>query len=400
MQNRLIQRYLGNKALITDSIVTAIEEIAQPGDLIFDAFSGTLAVAASLRDAGFQVAVNDINHFTWSYAKAYFSVPELPWPEISITEGLKDKQFAWKCVVDELTAPYSRNFPPRARRNDVFDHYCEFGTKSHFVSSRGRQGRRRFFSGENAVLIDRTLSRIRFWYQQSIISEHTRCILTSLLLSAVEKISNTQGTYHDFPREYFDPRARNLIQLNVPDDSMCREPHSKYIGKAKDTLEFVTKLPEHRVIYIDPPYNFRQYTSYYFMLNLMSQYPEIEDLDEYFSHIKFVRGQNMTSDFKSSFSSKKTFISSLRRLISMAKTQFVVLSYFDGRNHWGNFRSTTPEETGRRAIEELFRGSLFVPGSLKSIPVPRMNYQSYGGYSAKEINEFVFVGEKRMLATN
>lgn len=400
MQSRLIQRYLGNKALIADTIVATVKDLARPGDLIFDAFSGTLSVTASLRDAGFRVASNDISHFSWTYARAYFSEAELPWPEKSIVNCDIEKNLAWQSAIDELTAPYSNCFPKLARRRDIFDHYCEAGTKSDFVSARGRTGRRRFFSSSNAELIDRALSRIRYWYRESIISEHSRCILMATLLSAVEKVSNTQGTFHDFPREYFDPRALQAIVLRAPDASLFSAPSCKYIGKARDTLEFVDELPEHRAIYIDPPYNFRQYTSYYFMLNLLSQYPDIEDLDGYFSQIEFVRGQNMQSDFKSSFSSKKTFISSLGKLISKAKAQYVILSYFDGRNHWGSFKRDGPDSTGRQKIDELFHGSLFVPGSVKCIPVPRRNYQSYGGFPAREVNEFLFVGEKRMLSSS
>ena len=400
MQERLIQRYLGNKAPITDAILGAVRDLARPGDLVFDAFSGTLSVAASLRKAGFCVASNDINHFSWTFAHAYFSTAELPWPEKTIASGETDKGSGWRRVIDELTAPYCRSIPGLARRTDIFDNYCEAGSKSDFVSGRGRIGRRRFFSSRNAEQIDRALCRVRHWYREAIISEHTRCILTAALLSAVEKVSNTQGTFHDFPREYFDPRALQPITLKAPDESLCSHPSSKYIGKARDTLEFVDEVPEHRVIYIDPPYNFRQYTSYYFMLNLLSQYPDIEDLDDYFSQIEFVRGQNMRSDFKSSFSSKKTFISALGELVRKAKTQHVILSYFDGRNHWGSFKLDTPDLTGRKMIEELFCGNLFVSGSLRCIPVRRRNYQSYGGFSAREVNEFLFVAEKRMLPSD
>ena len=397
MQERLIQRYLGNKSPIMNRIITSIKEIAEPGELVFDAFSGTLSVSASLRAAGFRVASNDINHFSWTYATAYFSSSELPWPDSKLGASKKNKTYAWKQMVGELTAPYSSKIPREVRRTDIFDHYCEEGPKSEFLSSRGRSGRRRFFSAQNATLIDRAMSRLRYWSREKQISEQTRCLLMAVLLSAVEKISNTQGTFHDFPREFFDPRALQQLSLQPPTNSIFVAPNSEYIGKAQDTLEFVKEIPEHRVIYIDPPYNFRQYTSYYFMLNLLSQYPEIEDIDDYFSKIEFVRGQNMKSDFKSSFSSKKTFISSLKQLIQSANAKYVVLSYFDGKNHWSEFKSDSLDETGRAEIEKLFDSELFVTDSLKCIPIQRLNYQSYGGYSARSVNEFLFLGEKRIL---
>lgn len=38
--------------------------------------------------------------------------------------------------------------------------------------------------------------------------------------------------------------------------------------------------------------------------------------------------------------------------------------------------------------------TVFVEGSFDFIPVDRLNYQSYGGYSAKPIQEFLFVARK------
>ena len=80
MQDMLIQRYLGNKSPIAQDIVEVVKGLAKPGDLIFDAFSGSLAVSSALRKAGFKVACNDINHFSWLFAQAYFTSSELPWP--------------------------------------------------------------------------------------------------------------------------------------------------------------------------------------------------------------------------------------------------------------------------------------------------------------------------------
>jgi hypothetical protein len=180
----------------------------------------------------------------------------------------------------------------------------------------------------------------------------------------------------------------------MPDPEIFVGQASRYVGKAEDSLDFAKRLPRHRVMYLDPPYNFRQYTSYYFMLNLLSSYTEIEDLDEYFAGVEFVRGQNMKDDFKSTFCNRQEFIPSLRSLVQRADSEYVILSYFDGRNHWGSFKSEDSETEGKRLLEEFFRSDLFVDGSFDFIPVDRLNYQSYGGYSAKPIQEFLFIAEK------
>ena len=395
MQDRLIQRYLGNKAPLTPSIIEIVKTFAEPGDVIFDAFAGTLSVSAAFRAAGFRVAINDINHFTWTYARAYFSVDEIPPLDAHIFPPSRDPSLGWSKLLSELTAPFTKSIPRRARRSDIFDHYCEAGSLSGFSSSRGASGRRRFFSPENAIYIDRALSRIRFWHRECALSEGLRCLLMAILLSAVEKVSNTQGTYHDFPRAFMDPRALRPISLTLPSANSFNGLKSTAIGKARDTLDYILELPKHRAIYIDPPYNFRQYTSYYFMLNLLSEYPEIEDLDDYFSRVEYVRGQNMISDFKSPFCSKNTFLPALEQLIRNACADYVVISYFDGRNHWGQFKSEELDLTGRKSIEDLMQSDLFERGSAKCIPVERLNYQSYGGYAAKKINELIFFAKKR-----
>ena len=389
MQEALVQRYLGNKNSISKEIVNLIGEVANRGDLVFDAFSGSLAASAAIRAAGYEVSCNDINHFSWLYANAYFSTSELP------TAKVGNEVFDWNTLIHSLTIPYESSFPNKFKNTFIHDHYCEAGDKSEFVSSRGTEGRRRFFSSENAQLIDVALNKIRYWYQTNKITDLVRCILSASLISAVEKVSNTQGTFHDFPRTLTDARSLNRIALKTPKSEMFGGIESRFIGKAQDTIDYVKTLPKHKVMYLDPPYNFRQYTSYYFMLNLLSQYSEIQDLSRYFSEIKFVRGQNMSSDFKSTFCSKKHFLSSLKELIENAKCEYVVLSYFDGRNHWGEFKSEKADVLGESELTKLFKGDLFVDGTFKCIPVKRTNYQSYGGYEAKAVNEFLFLAKKK-----
>jgi adenine-specific DNA-methyltransferase len=398
MQTTLIQRYLGNKSQITNEIVDIVRRIAEPGELVFDAFSGSLAVSAALRAAGYEVACNDANHFSWLFARAYFSGSKLPDPPSITAMTDQARRTHWEEELSGLSKEDMSDVPDSFRRADIFDHYCEEGSKSGFTSKRGASGRRRFFSSANARAIDRALSRIRYRYRSDQIDEQTRCVLTAALINAVEKISNTQGTYHDFPRDFTDSRALKPLSIRMPDNKVFEGPASRFIGKAEDSLDFVEKLPQHKVLYLDPPYNFRQYSSYYFMLNLLSSYSELDDLDDYFAKVEFVRGQNMKDDFKSSFCAKDKFIPSLRTLVEKSKTEYVILSYFDGRNHWGRFKSDEAETEGRRLLEDFFRGALFENNSFEFFPVGRTNYQSYGGYSAKHVQEFLFVAKKRMSA--
>jgi adenine-specific DNA methylase len=373
-----------------------VSQLARPGDLVFDAFSGSLATSAAFRSAGFEVACNDINFFSWVFATAYFtgtSMPELP----RLRKG--DSVSNWSELLESLIAPYAPSFPGAERGTYVYDAYCEAGRHSQFRSSRGSVGRRRFFSADNAATIDRALSRIRHWHREGYSSLRTTCTLTAILVSAVEKVSNTQGTYHDFPRDFVDERAKRPLSLKLPEPTVFDGPISRHIGRAQDSLEYASYVPQHAVLYLDPPYNFRQYTSYYFMLNLLSSYFCIEDLDNYFSDLQFVRGQNMSDDFTSTFCKRNLFIPSLRRLIEKSRCEYVVLSYFDGKNHWGEFKQNSGEVVGRELLSDFFSSELFEAGSLRCIPVERLNYQSYGGHSAQIVQELLFVAKKSMTPT-
>lgn len=425
----MLQRYLGNKSSLNADIVRIIQTLAPRGAHICDAFAGSISVGVALKRQGFRVSSNDINLLSWIYGLAYLGGASLPVIDLTsivgestariILDSVKKsrgsdlKQGAWSnsdnCplviswmgLLEFLPRPYKRGELPKSyRRRDFHAYYCEAGALSAFTSSRGASGNRRFFTEENANSLDRALSRIRYWWRTGRIDERTRCLLTACLLDGLERVANTQGTYHDFPRDSYDPRSLKPLVVPMPDaQSILNGPPAVAIGKSMDSLEFIKGVPEHSVLYLDPPYNFRQYTAYYFLPNMVAKYPEIEDLDEYFGNVKFVRGQNMESDFTSTFCSSRKFVSSLTQLVESSRSKFVVLSYFNGKNHWHDFKSGTSDR-GRQELERFFSSELFEPGTMQCHSIERTNYQSYGGHKALEVSEYVFVAQRRVVSSN
>jgi adenine-specific DNA-methyltransferase len=215
------------------------------------------------------------------------------------------------------------------------------------------------------------------------------------VLGAVERVSNTQGTYHDFPRDRYDPRALKPLRLKpLALDGLLGGEAAHLVGREMDSLEFIKLVPRHSVLYLDPPYNFRQYTAYYFLLNLICRYPSMNDPAGYFAGVKYVRGQHPEDDFVSSFCKAKQFIPSLRQLISDSQASTIIMSYFDGRNHWNDFKAECNGE-GYDRLVEFFSEDIFEAGSLHVRPVERLNYQSYGGYKARTVSEYLFIAHKR-----
>lgn len=420
----MLQRYLGNKSALNEDIVRIVQQIAPVGAHVCDAFAGSISVGAALKRNGYRVSSNDVNILSWIYGRAYLSESSLP--DIALEEilgvslaqrvrsSLKLSQvtelangpwreahsaetvLSWAGLLAFVISSYRRNEIPRKfQRRDFHSHYCEAGACSAFTSTRGTSGNRRFFTEDNANAVDRAVNRIRYWWRSGIIDERTRCLLTACLLDGLEKIANTQGTYHDFPREFYDPRALKALTLPMPDpETLMKGPPAITVGKAMDSLDFIHEVPPHSVLYLDPPYNFRQYTAYYFLPNLVAEYAEIEDLDAYFDGVQYVRGQNMESDFTSTFCSSKRFVASLEDLVRASASDYVVLSYFNGKNHWHDFKSGTSDR-GREELEKFFRSDLFESGSMQCHPVDRLNYQSYGGHKALAVSEYLFVAKRQ-----
>lgn len=422
----MIQRYLGNKASIIDSIIEEVDNLCDIGDSVCDIFSGTMSVSLNLKLNGYNVISNDINSFSYVFGKSYLlnnEIPSINFESLKINPDdfikkskkilatldsnekgykfLKKKAFKSNFIdfiniLQYLESIDSSSISKKYRESYFFNYYTEKGNESNFKSSRGSTGKRRYFSPENGIKLDNILNKIKEWYHEKVIDDNLYYLLISVVLISVEKISNTQGTYHDFIRETYDSRALNTIKLLPPKfDFILSNLDGHQIGKERDSLDYIKEVPRHKVLYIDPPYNFRQYTSYYFMLNLISDYCKINDLQDYFNKTKFVRGQNMEKDFSSTFCKNALFISSLNELISNAKTDWVIMSYYNGRNHKSG--SNGDKEGILNDLDVFFNSDLFEEGSLQVKNIQRTNYQSYGGHSAQKVNEILFIVKKNNI---
>ena len=423
----MLSRFLGNKTELLGPILDVVGQSCPPGGRVGDLFAGTLSVSLALKRAGYSVVANDVMAFSGAIGRAFLlnegipeSDPDLvpvgrrperqrrarAWAEsLRGTEGfafLEDAEArgryeALLTLLADLEATDPADLPEDARNHHFFDTYTEAGSRSAFRSSRGSEGRRRFFSPENGQRIDAVADRIRVWFREGRLEGALYPLLCCVLFRAVEKVSNTQGTYHDFPREFYDPRALKPLRLVAPPMDTVLVGGAHHLGSG-DSLEYARRAPPMDVLYLDPPYNFRQYTAYYFMPNLLCRYAEIDDLEAWFEGVSYVRGQNMADDFSSTFCSKGRFLEDLGALIDRTPTRSVVLSYFNGRNHWNDFKKD-PNGIGREFLEAFFSSPRFEAGSLEVRPVDRTNYQSYGGYRARRVAEYLFHARKTQETT-
>ncbi|MET9316862.1 DNA adenine methylase [Kribbella sp. NPDC003505] len=418
----MIQRYLGNKGRVLGQLLAVFGGHAERGDHVVDLFSGSLAVSMAMKAAGYRVSANDANLLSYVIGEAFLvpsTVPEadlslLPAEhrdrllaesrrhvrgatgfDVSVAAGRTDEASSLHALAAWLNEVTVADLPTGAVRFDIFNTYSEDGERSEFTSLRGSTGRRRFFSGANARRIDLALSQLRLWARSGRLDEPVRAYLLASLMRAVEKVANTQGTFHDFPRDKWDQRALNPIRIEgLPTDPMLSDIAGHRVGKAEDSRDFVKTLEPHKILYLDPPYNFRQYSAYYFLLNLLCRYTDIDDLEDYFSKVTYVRGQNPEDDFVSTFCRSSSFLSDMGAVMRDAAAETVVVSYYTGRNHWSDF-DRGRDDTGLNLLRELMTGSMFDADTFEALEVDRLNYASYGGYRARTVQELILVAKKR-----
>lgn len=429
----LLNRYLGNKTAILPEILKVVRRYCSPGDSVFDAFSGSVSVSLALKVAGYRVSATDLNQLSRTFAEAYLLPTAIAEYQCDVAlmltttrrsalerqargqlTALSDKPgftfladpHARKVYVDllllleHLATMTRKDLPKEFVRRHFFDAYCPDGKSSTFRSGRGSTGRRRFFVAANAERLDLALSQLRAWNQLAIIPRTVLAVLTSVVCLASEKVANTQGTWHDFPRDEWDGRALNPIRFAAPPLDQVLVPgavHHQH-GSEEDAESFARRLPRQVLAYFDPPYNFRQYSAYYHLPNTICRYPALPDPDDYFSKLEFVRGQNMSDDRPSEYSSSRTFLTSMQRLLEATPAETIVVSYFTGRNHWSTAFDADPSDLGLEMLSGLLQGPIFEPRSLRVHRVPRTNYASYGGYAARQVEELLLLARKRSAA--
>lgn len=417
-----MEKYLGNKASLLPLIERFFIERIPEANRLSDVFAGTNNVSRYFRARGWSTAACDANRFSYVLAQAYLrtSAP----PTFQAVRSVRTDSSRLQNMQSELARSISRYgalYLPGCTAQQVFqdlthlanvlvrlqvigeknqrtgvitEYFTQWGGQSSYTSLRGTQGLRNYFSYQNALFLDGVLITIRKWWQ---LGELTRNELFLLMTSVLEEIvitANVNGTFHDFNRDRLWPNAEQAFQLRIP-LVLCSGPLAETANA--DSVHAAQSFARHDVCYLDPPYNFRQYSAYYHLLNFVAAYPFLENVETYVDGLKHVRGQHPEDDFTSDFCFRTRFVGSLRKLIDAVDADHVVLSYYGGRNHWNHWAAVDePTDEGLRELMGLFEDTA-VFSDCEVVPALeiRKNYQSRVGEQKELVNEYLFHGVKR-----
>lgn len=324
-------RYYGCKTKLIDFLSEGVAKTGiNHGSIFCDLFSGTTVVARHFKQKGYTVYANDFLEFSYSLARAY--IKNNNYPNFS---GLKNSINGVNSHPSEnlnIVIDYLNNLPPI--KGFIYKNYCPGGTQK-------LEFHRMYFIDKNGMKIDAIRTKIQNWKDENIINENEFYVLLTSLIEAVPYVANISGNYAAYLKEW-DPRALKPIKLRVPVILGSERDNKAFKEDANVLIKKITS----DILYLDPPYNNRQYAQNYFLLELIAKgwfngkKPEIYGKT----------GMCAYDGQKSVYSQKNTVINAFKDLIKNAKTRFILLSYNDEGLMSGNEISDILSSRGKVTV--------------------------------------------------
>lgn len=314
-------RYIGNKSKLLPFIGDFLRARGILGGRALDAFSGTATVGSYLKAQGFSVVSCDIMTYSYVFQRAYI-VPNAVPKFAGIRRQRANRAGA---SLQELFAELSDGIEP-----------CEsFITRNFSAREECAHGERMYFTRETALRIDGVREQLESWRQRDLLTGDEYYILLAALIEATDAAANTAGTYAAYLKSW-QSNTRRPFQLSVPQRAVWTGPECQ--AHQGEINALIPSLGHFDLLYLDPPYNTRQYSGYYHIPELLAR--------GWFNGGPMLRGKTgliADHDQRSAWSSRGQCVSALEQLISSADADHVVMSY--------NNEGLIPEQE----IERVFR---------------------------------------------
>jgi adenine-specific DNA-methyltransferase len=294
--------YIGSKV----SLLPFLEHVwraVNDGDetRFLDPFAGTGAVGRRFRELGLIVTAGDLQQYAVALNRAYVALPQEPTFEKLL------KQLPFNEALPENAAPVERvldalNTMP-----------LKFGGFIH--STYSPAAKRLYFTEENAARADVIRQTIADWRFSGEINEGEYDYLLASLIENLDAVANTASVYGAFLKDFKASAAKPLV---VKPLNLAKQGPAGYAVQA-DANQLVRDT-ETDVLYLDPPYNQRQYGANYHVLETVAAYdsPEVTGTTGLRSGYE-----------RSAYCSRTQVRRAFTDLIANAQTRHILVSYND-----------------------------------------------------------------------
>lgn len=268
------RRYLGNKYKLLPFITRVVENECKNINTVADIFAGTGAVASAFIDK--KIITNDIMYSNYICHVAWFS----------------SEHYSEEKIIKIIT---QYNNLKVVEDNYMSDNFSDT-----------------YFSLDDCRKIGFIRQDIEDKFNSGVINARERALLITSLLYAMDKIANTCGHYDAYRQGVeFEKHLEMYVPQPEPDvneNNVCYN---------MDTNELAPEI-EADLIYIDPPYNSRQYCDAYHLLENVARWekPEVFGV---------ARKMDRTA-LKSDYCTQKATVA-FENLIDSIHAKYILLSY-------------------------------------------------------------------------
>jgi adenine-specific DNA-methyltransferase len=274
--------YIGSKLKLKEWIKQEVTSVT--GELqnkVFcDLFAGTATVGRAFKKDVKKVIANDVEYYSYILNKNYI-----------------------------------QNHTPLRRANELIDELNSLKPKEGFIYKNyclGSGSGRQYFSDFNGKKIDAIRQKIQEWFENKAINENEYFFLLASLLESADKVANTASVYGAFLK-YLKKTAQKEMELKPAFFEINTNEHQVF-------QEDANKLIQHThgdILYLDPPYNHRQYGANYHLLNTIAKYNVFQP-----------KGRSGINEyFHSNYCKKSKALQSFHALIKDANFTYIFLSY-------------------------------------------------------------------------
>jgi len=275
--------YIGSKyrlsAFLKNTITTVVGNNLQD-KVLCDIFAGTGIVGRSFKNDVQSVISNDIEFYSYVLNKNFIE---------------NHKPLDYENYLMEL------DILPLRSDGFVYQNYCT-------GSGSGRQ----YFSDFNGKKIDTLRLKIEEWKEHNEIENSLYYFLLASLLESADKIANTASVYGAFLK-HIKKSAQKELKL---EPALFELSHNSHQVFNEDSNQLIKQI-EGDILYLDPPYNARQYGANYHLLNTIAKYDPFKPSGK----------TGLPEYYRSQFCKKQEVHKTFENLIENACFKHVFLSY-------------------------------------------------------------------------
>ncbi|MBU4369295.1 DNA adenine methylase, partial [Patescibacteria group bacterium] len=304
--------YIGSKLSLLGFLENSINKVVDPAKngagkncrVFCDLFAGTGIVGNYFKKKGYKIIANDIQYYSYVLNKHYIE---------------NHKELRFLKLSKEL--PALKNINTKERKNFVcgyllnlkgakgfiYKNYCLGGTSSKKIQ-------RQYFSDTNGMKCDAIRQKIEKWKKEKLINNSEYYFLLASLIESIDKRANTASVYGAFLKK-LKKSARKSFVLQPAELFINNQEHKVY----NEDINILAKKIKGDILYLDPPYNHRQYATNYHILETIAKYDNPK-----------IHGKTGLRDYenqRSSYCSRTQVKESFKDLILKAKVKYIFLSY-------------------------------------------------------------------------